>query len=85
MDVQMPIHDGFDAAAEIRRREAAGRRVPILALTAHTLQGDEQRCAEAGMDGHLGKPIRADELAQVLDQWSRRVSGGGPGIDRAAA
>jgi CheY-like chemotaxis protein/HPt (histidine-containing phosphotransfer) domain-containing protein len=67
MDVQMPEVDGFEATAALRQREqGSGRHTPVLALTAHALKGDRERCLGAGMDGYLAKPIRSEELFQAL-------------------
>jgi signal transduction histidine kinase/ligand-binding sensor domain-containing protein/ActR/RegA family two-component response regulator len=67
MDVQMPEMNGFEATRGIRESEGAvGRRIPIIALTAHAMRGDRERCLDAGMDGYVTKPIRADDLYSVL-------------------
>jgi CheY-like chemotaxis protein len=68
MDVQMPEMDGFEAAATIRTREAAsGTHVPIVAMTAHALKGDRERCLASGMDAYVSKPLCQDELFRVLE------------------
>ncbi|MEO8592045.1 MAG: response regulator [Candidatus Solibacter sp.] len=69
MDIQMPGMDGIEVTAEIRARERKrGVRTPIIALTAHALKGDEERCLEAGMDGYVAKPIRTDELLAAISK-----------------
>jgi CheY-like chemotaxis protein len=70
MDVQMPVMDGLDATRAIRERERlSGGRVPIVALTAHALKEDRQRCLDAGMDGYLAKPIRAKDLYEKIESF----------------
>jgi len=69
MDVEMPEMNGFEATAVIRAKEkGTGRHVPIIAMTAHALKGDRERCLAAGMDGYVPKPIQAQELRRVMDE-----------------
>ncbi|MBZ5578166.1 MAG: response regulator [Acidobacteriia bacterium] len=67
MDVQMPEMDGFEATAAIRKIEKArGGHIPVIAMTAHAMKGDRDRCLAAGMDGYVAKPIHAAELFQAI-------------------
>jgi len=69
MDVQMPEMGGFEATAAIREKEkASGRHVPIVAMTAHALKGDREKCLAAGMTDYLSKPIRTKQLYEVLER-----------------
>jgi CheY-like chemotaxis protein len=67
MDIQMPKMDGFDATIHIREKEKkTGGHIPIIALTAHAMKGDRERCMEAGMDGYVSKPIKSEELLNTI-------------------
>jgi len=69
MDIQMPHMDGLEAVRRIRTREGEGARTPIVALTAHALAEERQRCFEAGMDDFIAKPIEPDRLLGLLEHW----------------
>jgi CheY-like chemotaxis protein len=70
MDVQMPDIDGLDATRLLREKEKESEhRQPVIAMTALVMKGDRERCIEAGMDGYLSKPIRPQELDEVLDNY----------------
>jgi CheY-like chemotaxis protein len=78
MDVQMPDMDGFEATAEIRRRErGTGGHLRILAMTAHAMSGDSERCLLAGMDGYMSKPIDPHLLRSLVEEEA-------PKADRAS-
>ncbi len=75
MDLQMPELDGFEATAALRAREAGhGTHLPVIALTAHAMKGDRERCLAAGMDGYLSKPIRPQELDELLELHTKRFA-----------
>ncbi len=87
MDCQMPVRDGYDTTRELRRRGARARRggrpVPIVAMTASALDETRRRCAEAGMDGYLGKPIVGGELDEILSRWLPAAITAPPALSRA--
>jgi PAS domain S-box-containing protein len=82
MDVQMPEMDGLEAAAAIRARERqTGAHVPIIAMTAHAMKGDRERCLESGMDGYIPKPVRARKLFEAIEAVLGEVQ---PAAEQAA-
>jgi two-component system, sensor histidine kinase and response regulator len=71
MDIQMPEMNGYEATTAIRDRErTTGAHIPIIALTAHAMTGDRDRCLAAGMDDYVSKPIHLEELLQKVEQFS---------------
>ena len=79
MDIQMPEMDGLETTGEIRRLETeTSTRTPIIAITAHAMRGDRERCLAAGMDGYVSKPVHADTLLAVIGEFAS-----GPAVDTA--
>lgn len=75
MDWRMPVTDGLRCTLQIRElQEAQGNRIPIIAVTAHALAGDRERCLEAGMDDYLSKPFTLDQLQEKIQEWLKRTS-----------
>ncbi|MGH9613881.1 MAG: response regulator [Bryobacteraceae bacterium] len=75
MDVQMPEIDGVEATIRIRQKEMqkGAARLPVIALTAHAMAGDRERCLAAGMDGYVTKPVRVKELFAAIDDIAARL------------
>ncbi|MBF0472790.1 MAG: response regulator, partial [Nitrospirae bacterium] len=75
MDCQMPEMDGFEVTRRIRKIEKTSsekRHVPIIALTANAMQGDQERCKGAGMDDYLSKPLKQSDLENIIDRWTTK-------------
>jgi two-component system sensor histidine kinase/response regulator len=78
MDVQMPEMDGFEATGAIRQSEnGTGRHLPVVAMTAHAMSGDRERCLDAGMDGYVSKPVRPQELLAEISRVRAALLDGG--------
>jgi CheY-like chemotaxis protein len=74
MDVQMPEMDGFEATASIREKEKrTGFYIPIIAMTAHAMKGDRERCLDSGMDDYIAKPLKAEHLTKTIDRVMSKV------------
>ncbi len=72
MDVQMPVMDGLTATQEIRKWEQGkGYHIPVIAMTANAMEGDREKCLEAGMDDYIAKPIRREDVFALVEKWKR--------------
>lgn len=69
LDIRMPGIDGFEVARRIRERGTPGERIPIVAVSAHVMPGDKRRCAAAGMDDSMRKPLTLHGLSETMDKW----------------
>jgi two-component system sensor histidine kinase/response regulator len=78
MDCQMPEMDGYEAAALIREPQSGvcNHQIPIIALTAHTIKGDRDKCLAGGMNDYISKPVKASTVADALEKWLPRKQGG---------
>lgn len=73
MDCQMPVLDGFETTRAIKSMSAEEQKIPVIAMTANALQGDRERCLEAGMDDYISKPVKAEYFEAILKHWLNRA------------
>jgi HPt (histidine-containing phosphotransfer) domain-containing protein len=87
MDVQMPEMDGYEATQQIRNPQSAvaNHGIPIIAMTAHAMQGDRERCLAAGMNDYVTKPVQPNELALMLERWLQKTADVPPTVPAADA
>ncbi len=75
LDCELPGLDGYETCRRLRQREGEARRTRVIALTAHAVAEEKEECLAAGMDAHLGKPLRGEDLAAVMRRWQEEASG----------
>ncbi len=73
MDVQMPVMDGYEATQKLRAKLSPKEHIPIIAMTAHAMKGDREKCLLAGMDDYISKPIKPDDLYAMLEKWIDKI------------
>ncbi|MBI4396006.1 MAG: response regulator [Elusimicrobia bacterium] len=73
MDCQMPAMDGYKTTEEIRKKERDRQHTPVIAMTAHAMQGDKEKCFSSGMDDYIAKPVHLEDLAHAINTWARSI------------
>jgi CheY-like chemotaxis protein len=71
MDCRMPKMDGYQAARKVRELQGPKSQVPIIALTAHAMEEDKEKCLKAGMNDYLAKPIKINDIREMMEKWLR--------------